>query len=350
MTYDYLIVGQGVAGTVLAHNLIALGKSVHLIDNNHLSSSTKAAAGIINPITGRRFVKSWMIDQLLPVALENYIALEKLLDIKIVNQANIIRVIFNEESQRHWERVQLNESALKYIVKEPNISTYEQILKPIFGFGELKHSYRIDMAQLIQSFQQYAISEKILTLEDFDYDNLTFDESLVNYKGLKSTRIVFCEGYKAMESPLFKDLPFQPAKGQAILFKLDKFNATKMLRHRQFMVPFADDTFWSGGGYQWDDLNENISKEFLDKWTEDMSDILNQKPKVISHTAAVRPAVKGRRPFLGNHPKHKNAYIFNGMGTKGASLVPYWAEHLISHMEKGEAIAKEVDILRFIDQ
>jgi len=347
MIYDYLIIGQGVAGTVLAHNLIAQGKSVQIIDNHHATSSTKAAAGIINPITGRRFVKSWMIDQLLPVALENYKALEDLLDIKIIYQANIIRVIFNEESQRHWDRVQLDESAKKYIVNKPDISTYKQILKPIFGFGELKHSYRIDMSKLIESFQQYANTEKIITLENFDFSSLTFDESLVTYKGLKANRIVFCEGYKAIENPLFKDLPFQPAKGQAIKFKLENFSTNKMLRHRQFMVPFGDDTYWSGGGYQWDDLNENISKEFLKKWTEDMSDIITQKPKVVSHKAAVRPAVKGRRPFLGNHPRHKNAYIFNGMGTKGASLVPYWAKHLVSHMEKCEPIAEQVDIQRF---
>ena len=347
MIYDYLIVGQGIAGTILAHKLIAQGKSVHVVDNQHVNSSTKIAAGIINPITGRKFVKSWMIDQLLPIALDTYKEIEKALDIKIIHLANIIRVIFNEESDRHWERIQLNESAQKYIVQEPDISNYREIIHPIFGFGELTNSCRIDMAKLIEAYQQKFSKAGLISFEQFDYDRVSFDESQVNYNGLKAHRVIFCEGYKSIDNPLFSYLPFQPAKGQAIRFKLEGFKANKMLRHKQFIVPFDNNEFWSGGGYQWDDLNENTSEEFLAKWFEDMSEMIKPKPKLITHKAAVRPAVKGRRPLLGNHPKHKNAYIFNGMGTKGASLVPYWADHMVSYLENNEILDNQVDIKRF---
>ena len=347
MTYDYLIIGQGVAGTILAHKLIAQGKSVFIIDNNHSYSSTKIAAGIINPITGRKFVKSWKIDQLLPVALKSYEEIESFLNIKIIHQANIIRIIFNEESQRYWDRILLDESAKKYLVSTPNLESYNNILHPIFSFGELQHSYRIDLANLIGSFQQFITKNELLAVEEFDYSRVTFDESQITYKGLKANRIIFCEGYKAIENPFFKYLPFQPVKGQAIKFKLEDFTATKMLRHNQFIVPFGNNEYWSGGGYQWDNLNEETSNEFLQNWLNEMSSMINIQPSIISHQAAVRPAVKGRRPLVGNHPKYKNAYIFNGMGTKGASLVPYWAEQLISHLENEETIDKHVDIQRF---
>ena len=63
-----LIVGQGIAGTVLSYKLSQRNISHKVLDNNHQSAATHAAAGLINPITGRNYVKSWMIDDLLPEA------------------------------------------------------------------------------------------------------------------------------------------------------------------------------------------------------------------------------------------------------------------------------------------
>ena len=56
---------------------------------------------------------------------------------------------------------------------------------------------------------------------------------------------------------------------------------------------------------------------------------------------------QGRRPFLGRHPKYPLVSIFNGLGTKGASLGPYWADHLVQHLTKNSALDPEVDINRF---
>jgi glycine/D-amino acid oxidase-like deaminating enzyme len=51
---DFLIIGQGLAGSILAYELIARGQRIMVIDNDHLGSASKVAAGIINPITGHR--------------------------------------------------------------------------------------------------------------------------------------------------------------------------------------------------------------------------------------------------------------------------------------------------------
>lgn len=348
MTFDYLIVGQGIAGTVLAFKLMQENKSVCVIDNHHHLSSSKIAAGIVNPITGRKYVKSWMIDDLIPESRETYFALEKLLDIKVIHDANIIRTIPNREAQLNWERIELDDSATKYIVDKPSLGNYNSILKPLFDFGELTKSFRVDMKNLLASFRDYLEKDKRLILEKFDYNKLIFDESLIEYKGIKANNIIFSEGFHATQNPFFNYLPFQPAKGEAIIFTLDNFHADKILRHKQFMVPFGNGEFWSGGGYEWKQLDDTTTIKFKDNWLTQMSDMINSKPTIIEHKAAVRPAVKGRRPLIGNHPRIKNVYIFNGMGTKGASLVPYWAKHLVSHLLRGENISDEVSISRFL--
>ena len=69
--YDFLIVGQGIAGTVLTHTLLEQGKRILVIDEGNPSSCSKVAAGLYNPIVFKRLTKSWMIDELSPVA-ENF--------------------------------------------------------------------------------------------------------------------------------------------------------------------------------------------------------------------------------------------------------------------------------------
>ena len=88
----FLIVGQGLAGSIVSQKLFARNIAHTVVDDNHKSAATKAAAGIINPITGRRYVKSWMIDKLLPVAKSTYKDFEKLLSYNFLSEQNILRL------------------------------------------------------------------------------------------------------------------------------------------------------------------------------------------------------------------------------------------------------------------
>ena len=53
---DFIIVGQGIAGTLLAHDLIEAKKSVIIIDTKLKSSSSKVASGLINNVGMKRCV------------------------------------------------------------------------------------------------------------------------------------------------------------------------------------------------------------------------------------------------------------------------------------------------------
>src|ERR1700732_5139990 len=72
MQTDVLIIGQGICGTFLSRELERAGLSYMIIDEERSSAASRAAAGLINPVTGRRIVTTWMIDELLPFAREAY--------------------------------------------------------------------------------------------------------------------------------------------------------------------------------------------------------------------------------------------------------------------------------------
>jgi glycine/D-amino acid oxidase-like deaminating enzyme len=63
-----LIVGQGLAGTALGLELEAAGVDFVVATAGHADAASRIAAGLINPITGLRAVKSAHVDELLPEA------------------------------------------------------------------------------------------------------------------------------------------------------------------------------------------------------------------------------------------------------------------------------------------
>ncbi len=67
----------------------------------------------------------------------------------------------------------------------------------------------------------------------------------------------------------------------------------------------------------------------------------------MDHWAAIRPATLERRPFIGFHPRHPQIAIFNGMGTKGCSLAPYFAKQLVDHLTNKNELSPEVNVDRF---
>ena len=345
MTVDYLIIGQGLAGTLVAHHLRKRNKSIHVIDNAHKNSASKIAAGLINPVTGRKYVKSWRIDELIPASIKTYTELGQELGVDLLAQQNILRIIFDQKSERYWDDLILKGVAEKYIQDSADIEAYQDLLHEFHGVGELS-GYRVNLELLISAFANVLSAEKSLTTEDFNYSSLEINDHFADYKVISATHVIFCDGARAIHNPFFNYLPFQPAKGEAIKFVLDDFESQKILRHKQFIIPM-DGQFWSGGGYEWEELNEEPTLEFKEKWLLDMQSMIVQKPQIISHKAAVRPAVKGRRPLLGTHPKYKNLHIFNGLGTKGSSLAPLFVQQFINHILGLDSIDEEVSIDRF---
>jgi hypothetical protein len=85
------IVGQGLAGTLLAWACESAGIRFQLIDPGHATAASRVGAGIINPITGQRLVKSWRVDELLGPAEAMYRAVERELGVPILRRLRVSR-------------------------------------------------------------------------------------------------------------------------------------------------------------------------------------------------------------------------------------------------------------------
>ena len=112
-------------------------------------------------------------------------------------------------------------------------------------------------------------------------------------------------------------------------------------------MPWQDNLWWIGSTYEWDFADLNPSPEFRNKVEMQLEYWLKLPYKIIDHIAAERPANLERRPFAGLHPLYQNIGILNGMGTKGCSLAPYFAQQFAEHLINGSPINPLVDVKRF---
>lgn len=345
---DYIIVGQGIAGTLLAHFLLQENKNVMVIDDQHHQSSSMVAAGLINPITGRNYVKTWRIEELIPFALKTYQALEKELGISIIETKNIAMLFSSIKEQNDWDMRSGNADLVDYVADDFDKDFYANFMRAVEGGASFCQAGRIKMKELVLAYQNVLQNKGFYLQEKFDYQYLEIKNEGVAYKEIQAKKIIFAEGYQAIQNPYFNYLPFEPAKGDILIIKIPNYPAQKkIVKHGIFIIPLYDDIYWIGSTY-----NRNYTS--FEPLETEKADLLKQLEwalalpfEVLEHLAAIRPTVRDRRPFIGQHPTFKNLYLFNGMGAKGSYLTPLFAAELVEHLEHEKPLDKEIDIQRY---
>ena len=322
-----------------------------IIQSNYKSSSS-VAAGVINPITGKRYVKSWRIDEFLPAARKMYQAIEKLLKIPIWQERLLIRTLQNVEDENQWLLRSSYADYAAYCTEKctPSVLEYLKgvISNDFQAFAEIKNAAQVHVPVLVKHFRQYLMVQNCYFEDNFKYNDCILKENAVFYKEFKAQKVIYCEGAKGVHNPYFKWLPFNLDKGELLIVKIPNFNLNNIFKHHISIVPLGDDLYWVGATNDWhfkDDQPTESNKQLIIK---ELESILKLPFEIIDHQAAIRPTVKDRRPFIGIHPEFEAVAIFNGFGTKGASLIPHWAEHFSDVLLRGGDVDKEVNIGRYI--
>ena len=99
---DFIIVGQGLAGSALALQLLKRNKKILVIDRITTNSPSRIAVGLFNPITGRHMIKTWMADELFPYLHRFYQEAEALTQTRFFYPASLYRPFATIEEQNEW--------------------------------------------------------------------------------------------------------------------------------------------------------------------------------------------------------------------------------------------------------
>lgn len=347
MEVDFLLIGQGLAGTVLSHRLLQNGYSVHLLDEPEPNSSSRVAAGLYNPVTGRKMVKTWEADILFPVIEPFYSSLEKLLGISFLHSLPIYRPFLNIEEQNEWMG---NSSRPEFHSYLESINTQSQIdwVNDPYGGVLLKKSGYLDIKTLLHAYANWLKEGKMLTNKRYDERMLhLIKEGGVQYEGINARAVVYTNGLAASESAYFSWLPFSPVRGEIFTLKLD-FRSNKIMNRGVFVIPLLDGSFKVGSTYDNIDLASGNTEKGKAEILEKLSKLLNLPvDSVIKKQWGIRPATRDRKPFLGKHPVYHQVYVFNGFGAKGVSLAPYFSTEMLNLLTLRKEPQKAVNINRF---
>ena len=344
---DFIVVGQGLAGSVLALKLIESGYSIKVIDKPELSSCSKVAAGVWNPVVLKHLSKSWMVDELMPAMLKFYRQAEKDFKTKLITERSIVKLFSEQQEIDLWNKKASNELH-GYLDKISNAAVnYTGIKISQFGFSKVLKSGNLDMNAFLKCAQNYLREEKSLLSEKFNYSELKVADT-ISYKNINSKKIVFAEGYLIKNNPFFNYVPLKPTKGETITVETEELGiGMDIITKNSFIMCLQNNIYKFGATYNWDDLNDNPSEKAVKELQNKISKLTNANYKIVNHNAGVRPSVIDRRPVIGRHPKYENLYIFNGMGTKGVMLAPYFAQRLVNFIRFKEPLMEEVNVDRF---
>ena len=342
--YDIIVVGQGMAGTAITRRLMKRGKRVLVFDRNVDMTSSKIAAGLVNPITGRRFVKSWNFEVFNAEALAFYREWEQDIGVQLVYPLSIIRAVEDRRFIDDVEAKTMDPHYADYI--EFNLPEDDSCIIPSDISYEIKNAYRVNWNNILLHTRDILIQRDSILFESFDYSKLNVLDNEVRYGKCSAEYIIFCEGASCVANPWFGHLPFQPTKGE--LFELKESNAPDYAYKRDLiLIPIGEDALWCGALSFWNYNDALPSEEGESILLQKLKKFYRPTPFIHQHLAAIRPTVRDRRPLLGKHDVQDRLVIFNGLGTKGTLLAPFFSSQLVQHIYEGHPLMPEVDIHRF---
>ena len=312
----YSIVGQGLAGTILAHHFLEAGISFEIWDSpeTHFNSS-QAAGGIFNPVTGRKLEQTWLADELFPYLFDFYPRLEATLGERFFYPMPLFRPFANEE-MKSWLLERKDQIHHDYLRWESE------------GVWVEKAGW-VDVTALLRASRDYFVSTGLLVESEF-----------------KGNQAIFCEGFHGQKNPLWASLPFLPAKGELMEIRSNEPSESYILNKNGFILPLGDKQFKVGATYGWKEFTNETTPEALEELTKKLALMGVEEFELVQQKTGIRPATQDRRPFVGFRPEG-NAGIFNGFGSKGVSLSPYFAKQWTDEILGKSIVNAEASIRRF---
>lgn len=324
MHFDALIIGQGMAGTLLSYELLCAGKTVLVIDRPNKNKASLVASAVLNPLVGKQWTIAKDAATLIPTAVATYQQFNTLLKIDVLQEKSILVFHPNELAATNFE----NQIKTGNPYTQIAATIEHQNWQAVWGIGEVSPAYTIDAATLLQQWRLYLTAKGAFIEDHFEPTKWTWTQNKIRYQSYTADKIIFCEGAVGRANPFFPTATFTQNKGEALLLSIPQL-AQQHIYHKEFrLVPHRDGLFWCGSNYTWayDTLQPNASWR---KETETaLKDWLRLPFETVDHWVAERPTTAGQKPWLLQHPEQPHVYFFNGMGTRGFSAGPTWAKEM----------------------
>ncbi len=315
---DFLIIGQGIAGTLISYELCRAGRSFVVIDQPGITNASHVAGAVINPvnINSRTIVANSEI--YIPAAIDRYRDMEAMMGVPLIKEkpmlvcapGNCLRT-----TQADFRSIAPDEK--EYL---------SRCFYPPDEWWKLG-VWQVESHSLLRWWRKYLQENGLLLEAFFDNSQLILHPDHIQYKDITAGAIVFCEGAAVRDNPLFASLPFNRNRGEALLLQVPELDPSCIYHNRVRLVP-VEGLFWCGSNYTWHYENLQPDESWRTQTLDFLKSWLRLPFTVKGHLVAERPTTAGQELMVGQHPQHPAVYLFNGLGTKGFSMGPFLAKEL----------------------
>lgn len=316
MRAPLLIVGQGLAGTLLGHACERAGIAFEIADAGHAGAASRVGAGIINPITGQRIVKSRGIDELRGPALETYRELESVLGVPLVREMRVRR-FFRDEAER---RIFGKKAASGELAPYAGAADAE-------GFW-IEGALRVDTAALIA-----AARKRWMAAGKLREELIRIPDALADYE-----RVIACTGADGADG-------LARATGEILRVATAGLDPDVILNRGHWLLPTGNGEGRVGATYARGESDAAAARAELER---SATELLGGRAFVVTaQESGVRVSSPDRYPIAGWTRAEPRLGVFNALGSKGALLAPWVAREWVAQLRDGAAFAPEVDARRF---
>lgn len=335
---DVIIVGQGLAGSSLAYELVKRGQKVVVVDRGDEGSSSRVAAGLITPLTGKGLNPAWRQAEYLVKAIAHYQELEGQSGKRFYFAQPVLRLFLSDKEKQKWVGKEGPESCWAEAggeIPEGLMSDHGSIKMPDGAW--------VDTVTYLSVVKDLLVKEGSFIDADFMEREVSFEGGKVKWRNVLATRIILCQGVYGLSdlgaercesSSWFDDVEHRSAKGEILTLKIKNLDGGIRYHANGWLAPRGNGEWKAGASYDWGSLDsvptEDGRKEVLARlrtWLSEDVDI-----DVVAHSAGVRPIIRSSRPVIAFHKERSEVGFFNGLGSKGTLMAPAVAEHLAMYL------------------
>jgi glycine oxidase len=353
---DFVIIGAGINGLLLARELAAVGADVLVVEKGSCCREASwAGGGIVSPLYPWRYgqpvtaLASWAQDfyPQLAAALHDNTGIDP-----EFSQTGLLMLDADDENEALlWAK--LNKRRMEQVDSD-FVYRHEPRLAPGFKSGlwmpDVANIRNPRLGQALvaelsaKSNVKFSENSQVSQFETRDGRIRAVEaETRIGKARFVADTFVLCAGAWSGQLAELTDieLAVEPVKGQMLLYYLPESPVTSIvLTGGRYIIPRRDGYLLAGSTLEYQQFDKTPTSEARHSLLQSAQDLLPLLKEVepVSQWAGLRPAAPGGVPYIGKLPGFENFYVNAGQFRNGLVLAPASARLLADLVLKREPI------------
>lgn len=361
---DFTILGAGIAGLMVADELIARNKTVVLVDVNQFGDGASFAPRVlVNPATGRRAKMAWKAKECIDSAKEIFDRISDQSKLEFYSKNGVLRPGLIKKMGKDFKKAPdkydwPSADWIQWHEKEDLENKYPY-LSDTFGGLYISEGYTINSRLFLDALHQQLKANGLKSIFNESYSIVTDNKGnhnifLKNGDCIQTSQIIFAVGAGISKFDEWSYLPLERVKGQTLTIEFERpLSLTHSISSMGYFAfdPNFPNQLVVGSTYEHSFENESIDekgKEYLLKKLDKTLPGFSASISKMTQWSGVRVTTQDHQPVVGTHHNHNKMHVITGLGSKGMIYSKYLSIELCDHLLDQKPISKEVSADRFL--